>query len=112
MLLFFSVWRWPALDADPKAALSGCSKCSEQEGQFSTRSCEGRPHRESWEVILGEKFRDIGVLSGAWVCESNVCLRKARGSGKWQESKGMCGARRIAGEEQKNFSKGRAALYQ
>lgn len=77
-----SVWRWPALDADPKAAHSRCSKCLEQQGQFSTGSCEGRPHRESGEVILGGEFRERGVLSGAGVCENNVWLRKAKRK-KW-----------------------------
>lgn len=64
------------------------SRCLEQQGQFSTQSCKGRPHRESWEVILGGEFREIGVLSGVgvvlrsvkglWVCETKVCLRKAK----------------------------------
>lgn len=61
----FSVWTWPALDSNPKAAHSRCSRCLEQQSQFSIHSCKGSPHRGSWGVILGGEFREIGVLSGA-----------------------------------------------
>lgn len=69
-----------------------CSKYSEQHGLFSTHSCKGRPHRESWEVILGGEFREIGVLSGAGVCENNVCLRKAKRKGDVAREQGDVGS--------------------